>query len=64
MVWISDLAMPWSLTGSLRSNPWIMLAMVLGEMGSVCGIGISIGTLLLGEQNGRGSSDEVHDKGM
>ena len=64
MVSMRDWAIPRSLTGSLRLKPWMTLATVLGEMGSVRGTGMSMGTLLLGEQNGRGSGKEVCDEGM
>ena len=75
MVCMSDSAIPQSLTGSLRSKPWRILAVVVGEMGSVWGIGMSTGVLALGERyrsmaismsgewNGSGSGKLVHDEG-
>ena len=61
---MSDLTIPQSWTGLLRSKPWRTLAMVVGEIGSVWGIGISMGTSTSGERNGRGSGEEVWDEGM
>lgn len=64
IVLISDSAIPHNLTGLLRSKPWMTLAAVLGEMGSVCGSGISMGVSLSGEQSRRGSGDDIHDDEM
>ena len=55
--------MPWSLTRLLRSKPWRTLAVVVSEMGSVQGTGMSMGMLLSGDRNGRGSGELVHKEG-
>ena len=67
--------MPRSLTGSLMSNLWMMLAVLLGEMGSMLGTGMrtgaealgerygAIGTSASGDWNGRGSGELERDEG-
>ena len=55
IVSMSDLAMPRSLTGSSRLNPWMTLAAVSGDMGLVWGTGMAVVTL--DGQKGRGSRD-------
>ena len=57
------------------SNPWMMLAVEVGEMGSTFGTGMRTGTEALGERygaietsvsgerNGRGSGELEHKEG-
>ena len=76
MDYMRDSAMPRSLTGLLMSNPWMMLAVEVGEIGLTLGTGMrtgaealgewysSMGISVSGEQNRRGSGKLVHEEGM